>query len=726
MHLDELFITLAVILVTASFTTILFKWLRQPLVLGYILTGFIVGSQLLVNETLIDNNSIVLWGEIGVIFLLFGLGLEFNFKKLKKVGRSGAVSAIIEALFMIPIGYGFGQLMGWNTIESIFLGGMLSISSTSIVIKAFEDLKLKSKRFTQIVFGILIAEDIIAVLLMVMLTSIGSTENIDGQKLALELGKLLLFIFLWFSGGIFIFPTLMRRIARFLSDEILLIVTIGLCFAMVVIAAKSGFSTALGAFLMGVIIAETDEQERILRIITPLRQLFASVFFISVGMLVDPKLLAEYIIPIAIISGVVLIIKPIIASLGLIISGQPLRLSIQSGFSLGQIGEFSFIIAAVGLSFGVLHDNIYPIIVSVSVITTFATPYFMRFSVVLYNKILSLLPKQWSSVTRRNGSVSAFTVSVKGSSSYVGRYIVTLVINIIWLAAILLFTVSTMTPIIYENVGTHWSIKINIALFSLIVMSPFMYAIMVKEYDNNSGSTVKFGRTLVIIMRYIINFIFVFIVIVNQFNNPLISFAATLLFILVFILLSHVISKLYHRMEGRFLFNLDKSKKHKSVDIPLYLNKELHTDIFKIPSDSIVSGHTIRDIHRKFKSGVQILAIHRRGGDIELPSNGVSVHSDDVILVIGNDEQILHFKNCVDSISESQHKSKILNMKLYHFIVEGGAEIVGHSAHVSDLHTTFNFILVGYITGDDNRFTRPNPKHTIKVGDILWVVGNKS
>ncbi len=721
MHLNELFISLAVILVTAGFTTILFKWLRQPLVLGYILTGFLVGSQILISRNVIDEESITLWGEIGVIFLLFALGLEFNFKKLRKVGRSGAVTALIEALFMIPIGFGFGQLMGWSSVQSIFLGGMLSISSTSIVIKSFEDLSLKSKRFTQVVFGTLIAEDIVAVLLMALLTTIGIAGTIDGGAVILELGKLLLFIFLWFSAGIYIFPTLLRRIARFLTDEILLIVVLGLCFAMVVIAAKSGFSVALGAFLMGVIIAETDVQERILRIINPIRQLFSAIFFISVGMLVDAKVLTEYIVPILIISGVVLIIKPLVATLGLFISSQPLKTSIQAGFSLAQIGEFSFIIATVGLNYGILSDNIYPIIVSVSVITTFATPYYMKYSTSLYSGVISLLPTSWRKAAKRDGSLGALSDSNVSSSSYVSRYLITIAINIIWLTAILLFTKGVVAPFIYDNIGTHWSVKLYLALFVLSIMSPFIYALMGKTYKMPEEYRKAWWRLIPLLVRYTISLVYVFIVINNLMANPLFSLAVTVLFIVVFILLSRFISRLYHRMEGRFIHNLDKSKKHKVVDIPHRLNKKLHTEIVNIPHNSVMAGFTIRELHRKYRTGVQILAVHRSNEDIELPSNSINIHSGDMLLVIGDDEQILHFKSCAESVNHKSHITKLSDMKLKHITLSNNSELVGEKCHVSKLHNDFKFILVGY-QSDDSEFQRPNPKYTFKEGDKIWVV----
>ncbi len=732
MHLNELFITLAVILVTAGFTTILFKWLRQPLVLGYILTGFLVGSQLLVKRTILDIDSITLWGEIGVIFLLFALGLEFNFKKLRKVGRSGAITGVIEALFMTPIGYLLGQLMGWSTIESIFLGGMLSISSTSIVIKAFEDLNLKSKRFTQVVFGVLIAEDIIAVLLMVMLTSVGATSDIRGSDLVFELAKLMLFIFLWFSGGIFIFPTLLRKLKHFLTDEILLIVTLGLCFAMVVVASKSGFSAALGAFLMGVIIAETDEQERILRIITPIRQLFASIFFISVGMLVEPKQIAAYWDTILIISGAVLIIKPTVATIGLLISRQPLKTAIQSGYSLAQIGEFSFIIASVGLSLGVLQDNVYPIIVSVSVISTFMTPYFMRFAPSLHNGIIRGMPRSWRYILRRDGTVNTLNDNIKGgTSSILGRYIVTMLINLIWLTAILLFTLNIINPFVETNIGTHWGIKINVAIISLIVMAPFMYALTGKHYDtleNNAWkSTIKlpYGTRLVLfIMRYFISSIFVYVVVFNLINNTQMAIGVTLAYMIIFVMFTRIIRNIYHRMESRFLSNLDKSKIHKMVTIPLHLNKELHTEIYHIPSNSIISGCSIKDIHRKFRTGAQILAIHRRGGDIELPSNEESLYSGDKILVIGNDEQILHLKCLVDTIEEVPYTSQLFDMELFQIMLNDNSTLIGECANVSKLREGYEFILVGYHT-DKFGFTRPNPKYIFKSGDILWIVGNR-
>ncbi len=719
MHLDELFISLAVILSIASVTTIIFKWLRQPLVLGYILAGILTGSQLMkLGGDIIDNDSITLWGEIGVIFLLFGLGLEFNFKKLRKVGRGGAITATLEALFMIPVGYAVGQMMGWSVIESIFLGGMLSISSTSIVIKAFDDLNLKSRRFTQVVFGVLIAEDIMAVVLMVMLSSIGATQSIDGEGLLREGLMLMLFIFLWFSGGIYIIPTLLRKLRRLLTDEIVLIVTLGLCFAMVVVAAKSGFSTALGAFLMGVIIAETDEQERILRLITPIRQLFGAVFFISVGMLVNPSVLIEYWQTILIISLVVLFVKPLVVTIGLMISGRTVKMAVQSGFSLAQIGEFSFIIASVGLSLGVIYDKTYPIIVSVSVITTFATPYFMRYALPALHRVLRFAPNSWremvehQSVRRvKKARQKLSSTNIKTNSSHIG----VLLVNLVWLIAITLFSISVFTPFVYQNLGNHWSIKLNIIVVSLLVMSPFTYAV-VSNRNRHSGTVVYY------IIRYVISGLLILLVINKQLENIPLSLGVTAIYLLLFIGLSSSLPKLYHMMEQRFMLNLDKSRKHKRLSIPEHLDSELHSELFIIPLGSIISGHTISSIYKKFNTGVQILSIHRRQGEIKFPSNTHTIHSDDRVMVIGNEEQILHFKCCVESIDSTPRAPSVrANMELTQLTITSDSPLIGCKANVSALRERFDFILVGYdINGEG--FTRPNPKHKLVEGDIIWIV----
>ena len=371
---------LALILIVAGIATVVFKRLKQPVVLGYIVAGFLVGPHFGYFPTVIHESNIEFWAELGIIFLLFSLGLEFSFKKLMNVGGSATVTTLFSVTGMIVAGYFAGKLMGFSFISSLFLGGMLSMSSTTIIMKALDDLNMRHRRFAPQVLAVLIVEDLIAVILMVLLSSIAINNSVSSEELLWSVMKLSFFLILWYVVGVYAIPSFLSRQRRFLSDELMLVLCIGLCFLMVITSTYAGFSAALGAFLMGSILAGTSEAERIEKLTAPVKDLFGAVFFISVGMMVNPHVLGEFWMPIVILSLLVIVGKFIFGVMGMLVGGQPLRIALQSGLALPQIGEFSFIIATLGMSLGVIDSNIYPIIVSVSVITTFFTPYFIKAS----------------------------------------------------------------------------------------------------------------------------------------------------------------------------------------------------------------------------------------------------------------------------------------------------------------------------------------------------------
>src|SRR5688572_13115417 len=374
-HLPHLITDLGLILAVAGITTLIFRKIRQPVVLGYIIAGFLVGPHVSLFPSVVDAEGIKTWSEIGVIFLLFSLGLEFSFKKLMKVGGSASITALVEIVLMIVIGYVVGKLLGWSTMDCIFLGAILSMSSTTIIIRAFDEVGAKTKKFVQLVFGILIVEDLVAILLLVLLSTIAVSNQFAGGELLMEMLKLGFFLVLWFLGGIFFVPTFLKWTRRLLNDETLLIFCIGLCLLMVMLAVEVGFSAALGAFIMGSILAETTQAERIENLIKSVKDLFAAVFFVSVGTMVEPQIILDYAVPILVVSLVTLVGKFTTSALGALLSGQSLKNAVQTGMSLGQIGEFSFIIASLGVSLKVTSDFLYPIAVAASAVTTFTTPY---------------------------------------------------------------------------------------------------------------------------------------------------------------------------------------------------------------------------------------------------------------------------------------------------------------------------------------------------------------
>jgi CPA2 family monovalent cation:H+ antiporter-2 len=479
-HLPALVADLALILITAGVVTILFKWLRQPVVLGYIVAGFMVGPHMHLLPSVVDSQSLATWSEIGIIFLLFALGLEFRFKKLLEVGGAALIAAIINMGAMIGVGYVVGYLLGWTGMESIFLGGMISMASTTIIIKAFNDLNKQRQRFANIVFGILIIEDIAAILMMVLFSTIAVSKTFEGMQLVSSLLKLVFFIVVWFVVGIFVIPPVLKRLKRYLNDETLLVVSCGLCLGMVLLAQAVGFSAALGAFIMGSILAETVQARRIEHLVQPLKNLFGAVFFVSVGMMIVPGLIVEHIVPILVLTLVVLLGRIIFATLGVLASGESLKVSMQSGFSLAQIGEFSFIIATLGIQLGVISDFVYPIIVAVSVVTTFTTPYGIKYSEAVYGKIESRIPKKWSTLLvgyaqSKSKSKAEDNPSNDWLTLLKGLFVPVLIYFTLAVAVVILSNI-VLIPFIMEQLPATLG-KVLAAALTILLMSPFLYGI---------------------------------------------------------------------------------------------------------------------------------------------------------------------------------------------------------------------------------------------------------
>ena len=441
MHLPALIVDLVVILIAAGLTTLLFKWLKQPLVLGYLLAGVLAGPAVKVLPTVREVSSIDTWGEIGVIFLLFNLGLDFSVKKLMKVGGTATVGAATVLIGMMFVGYMVGSALGLDRMNCIFLGAMLSMSSTTIIFKAFDEMGLRNRQFTGVVFGILIVEDIFAVLMLVLLSTLAVSRSFEGEELLMNIGRLVLFLVGCFVFGIYFIPTILRAIRKYLTDEMLLIVSIGLCFGLVYIANAMGFSSALGAFMMGAILAETVEAEHIEGLVKPVKDLFGAIFFVSVGMLIDLEVLWEYKWYVAILTAVVMVGQLLFGTCGVLLSGRPLKTAIQSGFSLTQIGEFAFILASQGIALKVMQPYMYPIIVAVSVVTTFFTPYMIRLADPAYARLERGLPASWIRFLDRYASgsntirqQSEWRQFLRAVSRFVGVYLaVTLVLLFVWL-----------------------------------------------------------------------------------------------------------------------------------------------------------------------------------------------------------------------------------------------------------------------------------------------------
>lgn len=480
-HLPALVSDLALILITAGIVSLLFKWLKQPVVLGYIVAGVLVGRHIDLLPSVVDNESIATWSEIGIVFLLFALGLEFRFKKLMDVGRPAIIAAMVNMCAMIAIGYLAGHLLGWSGMESVFLGGMLSMSSTTIIIKAFGDMNLQKKRFANIVFGILIIEDIAAILMMVLFSTIAVSRTFEGIQLFESLIKVLFFIVVWFVTGVFLVPTILRKIKRYLNDETLLILSIGLCLGMVLFANAVGLSAALGAFIMGSVLAETAESRRIEHLVKPLKDIFGAVFFVSVGMMIVPGSVVGHVVPILVLTAVILIGRVIFGIVGVSASGESLKVAVQSGFSLAQIGEFSFIIAALGIRLGVLSDFIYPVIVSVSVITTFTTPYGVRYSGKIHHYIDKLMPVKWNKIRAGYGNSRGNPEGISnGWMILLENTLLPVAVYLTFAVAVLILSKMFLIPFIAIHIHSLWGNVLS-AVITISCMSPFLYGLISKR-----------------------------------------------------------------------------------------------------------------------------------------------------------------------------------------------------------------------------------------------------
>lgn len=730
--LNPIFLNLALILVVAAVTTLLFKYLKQPPVLGYVVAGFLTGPHFFLLPKFLDQKTISTWGEIGVVFLLFALGLEFSFKKLRKVGASGAMTAVTEAVIMLGLGVAAGMLMGWNTINSLFLGGMICISSTSIIVKAFEDMRLSNKKFAHIVIGVLVAEDLVAILMLVLLSTIAISRDFDGTDMLLEVSKLLLFLILTFTAGVYFIPSLFRKIKKALNDETLLIVSLGLCLGMVVLASYFGFSPALGAFLMGSILSETTESSRIQRLILPLRNFFAAIFFISVGMLVDPAIVASSWSYILLISALVIFIKPISATIGILLSGQNLYTSLKSGLCLSQIGEFSFIIASLGMGLGVLKADMYPIIVAVSIISIFTTPYVIKNSDKVYHWIYKKAPPSWRVVIDRYGAGSRILNREEEWKSVVRSVVMNIMVYSGWMIAILFLCVKMLAPWANEHFGYSLTVKIVLIVVTLVAMSPFLYALMTKGTRNGDFQRLwndnKYSRgplLTVRLSRYVIGALFVGFAMGSFLSIKLFILIPTVVVFLSIVLLSTVLRKHYQNMENRFLTNLDKAKYLSGIAIPKKLSMDIHLEILELPPHSSIVGMTISDIHRKYRTGAQIVSIYRRGRRINLPDKNNPLYATDKLLVIGTDDQILHFVSSMDiPFTTQEHESLEHEIDLYQITLTAESPLLGVRSHISELRNTYHFLLIGY-EKETNGFIRPKSDYHFMEGDTLWIVCEK-
>ncbi len=733
---------LALILVVAGVVTLVFKKLKQPLVLGYVVAGFLVSTHMPYTMSVVDAEDIETWANIGVMFLLFSLGLDFSFKKILKMGMQPIIATVTIVFCMVMLGIMVGKMMGWSQMNCIFLGGMLAMSSTTIIYKAFSDLGLRQQRFAGMVMSVLILEDILAIVMMVMLSAIASGNSPDGGQMLGSVMKIGFFLVLWFVVGIFVIPLFLRSMRRLMNNETLLIVSLGLCCAMAVLSTKVGFSSAFGAFVMGSILAETIEADKIIKLVEPVKNLFGAIFFVSVGMLVDPAILLEYALPIVILVFTILVGQAVFGTLGFLLSGQSLKSAMQCGFSMAQIGEFSFIIASLGLSLGVIGDFLYPVVVAVSVITTFLTPYMIRASAPAYKYVEKRLPKKWirrlnhitlshPSTGEKNMWRSLFTAMLRNTLIYS-------ILSAAAIAVMFTFFMPFMRKVLPGENPKPYADAIT-GIITIFLISPFLRSIIMKKNHSEEmkhlWSESRMNRLPLlfsVIVRIAIAAFFIFYIInhVSHFAPALIITLAVV--IVIFMIMSRTLKKRSIRLERMFVLNLRSRDIEAQVHghrKPLYeghlLDRDIHIADFEIPEGSLWAGKTLMELHLRNRFGVHVSSILRGEQRINIPSGTTIIYPGDDLQVIGSDEQL---KALSDAIEEEMFSGdpeiEKREMKLRQILITGTSPFVGRTLMRSGIRDKYNCMVVGLERGEENLW-QPDPDYVFQKGDIVWVVGEE-
>ena len=734
---------LALILMVAGIVTIIFKKLKQPLVLGYIVAGFLVSPHMPYTMSVIDETDIKTWADIGVIFTLFSLGLDFSFKKIVKMGASPIIATVVIVFSMMMLGISIGHGFGWSKMDCIFLGGMLAMSSTTIIYKAFDDMGLRQQKFAGMVMSVLILEDILAIVMMVMLSAIAGGNNPDGEQMIGSVIKIAFFLVLWFIVGIFAIPLFLRSVRKLINNETLLIVALGLCCGMAVLSTKVGFSSAFGAFVMGSILAETIEAEKIIKLVEPVKNLFGAIFFVSVGMLVDPKILIEYAIPILALVGSILIGQAIFGTFGFMLGGESLKSAMRCGFSMAQIGEFSFIIASLGLSLGVISNYLYPVVVAVSVITTFLTPYMIRLATPTYQVMEKHLPKRLINILNHFAMSHPSTTQQSKWKSLLRQMLINTVAYSILTAAViaLMFTfVLPFTRSLFPGWKLHWYANAITGILTLVLIAPFLRAIIMKKNHSNEwkrlwveSSINRIPLLFTIVVRFVIALAFIFYI-----CNYLTRFTDALMIIIGIAVVSLMIASRWTKkrsikMERLFIHNLrsrDIMAQVNGEKKPLYeghlLDRDIHISDFDVPEDSSWGGKTLKELHLRERFGVDMSSIMRGSQRLNIPNGDTVIFPGDKLQVIGNDDQLQKFATALntDLIPEDLEIEK-REMKLRQLIISGKSEFCGKSLLESGIRDKYNCMVVGLEEGQEN-LTKIAPTHTFEKGDILWIVGEES
>lgn len=743
MALPTIIHDLALMLIVAGIVTLIFKRLKQPLVLGYIVAGFLVSPHMPYTASVADTENIHLWADIGVMFLLFSLGLDFSFKKILKMGASPFISTMAIIFSMSMLGVFVGHAFGWSKMDCIFLGGMLAMSSTTIIYKAFDDLGLRQQQFASLVMSVLILEDILAIVMMVMLSAIASGNSPDGGQMLGSVVKIAFFLVLWLVVGIFAIPIFLRRVRRLINNEVLLIVSLGLCCAMAVFSTKVGFSSAFGAFIMGSILAETIEAEKIEKLVEPVKNLFGAIFFVSVGMLVDPQIIVSYAWPIITLVLTILIGQALFGSLSFMLSGESLKSAMRCGFSMAQIGEFSFIIASLGLSLGVISDFLYPVVVAVSVITTFLTPYMIRLATPAYAALENRLP---SRLIRTLNHLSMSHPNSQQESAW-KRLLAQMALNTMIYSILSSATIALMFTFVLPLMRKmlpgwtlHWYANAITGLLTVTLIAPFLRAMVMKK--NRSEEWKKLWRESnrnhlpllsTILARVVIAVAFIFYICnyLSRFSNAVMITLGIIAVMLMVV--SRTIKRRSILMERLFINNLrsrDIEAQVQGKKRPLYegklLDRDIHIADFEVPTNSLWMGSTLKELNLGKKYGVHISSILRGGFRLNIPDGDYVLYPCDRLQVIGSDEQMAKFAQALETnVIQEDLTLENREMKLRQLIISANSPFVGKTLEESGIRSIYSCMVVGIEEGKEN-LSPVHPNRRFVEGDIIWVVGEET
>ncbi len=727
-HLPPLISDLCLILGVAAIVTLLFKKMRQPLVLGYVVAGLLVGPHTSLLPSVADLDNIHTWSEIGVIFLLFALGLEFSFRKLAKVGGTAGITAVVEAVGMLTIGYFTGRMMGWSTMDSLFLGGILSVSSTTIIIRVFEELGLKTQGFAVLVFGVLVVEDLVAILLMVLLSTVAVSQQFSGAELLFALGKLGFFLVLWFVGGILLIPTFLNRAKKLMNDEMLLVVSIALCLGMVYLAAQAGFSSALGAFIMGSLLAETVMAEKIEHLIKPVKDLFAAVFFVSVGMLIDPKALAEHWVAVVVITLITIVGKLLTTMAGALLAGQSLKRSIQAGMSLAQIGEFSFIIATLGLTLKVTSSFLYPIAVAVSAVTTFTTPYLIKASPRFAEWVSGLIPKRMLDSMERYGQQTERATVTSDWRVLLRAYTMNLVV---WGAASL--AVILLGSRVLEGwfgAGIGWFDGEMLAgIATLVLLVPFIWAMSFRRIKSGAyrhlwlNKRALRGPLVALEVGRLAAAVIVLTILVARFFQT----GAALLMAVVLISVTAIffrkrLQDFYQRLEQHFLLNLTQRESMRQR--PNLTPWDLHLAELELASGSIAMGRSLQELALRERFGVNIALIERGDLSIPVPGRDERLLPGDNLVLIGTDEQLALVNTELAATLPENGTVNLAkdDMRVRKYRIPPRSPLIGRTIRESRIREEGSALVTGIERGEQ-RIANPESTVVLQQNDLLWLVG---